>query len=250
MEKQQKYEKQKLFWEKAGKIGYGKAMFTNTTVAEHILTKHWQAAINTAQSLGLNSNSKILELGCGDGSFAKNILSARFKHIDAFDQSEAAIKRAQSLAKSDKVHYFVEDIANYQYAENACWDGAFMIGFLHHLKAFTPAIISRLSKVCEKVIIMEINGNNLIRKLLEFLPAYRQAGEESFRLKELKDIFTANGYQLKTIRKLILVPSFLPKVLFPPFKRLEKFVESKSLLNSMCSTYILGFEHTKIKTKL
>ena len=38
-------------------------------------TKHWQAAIDIVKSLGLNKNSDILELGCGDGKFADEILA-------------------------------------------------------------------------------------------------------------------------------------------------------------------------------
>ena len=242
MKQDEKYKNQKYFWEEAGKVGYDSAMFSNQVIENHIMTKHWQAAIDAAKSLGLDENSKILELGCGDGKFSENILAVHFKHIDAFDMSKSAIKRAQSLSNSEKVSYFAEDVTNYEYEKNAYWDGAFMMGFLHHVRAFAPEIVSRLAMVCHKVIVVDPNGNNIMRKLLESLPSYKRAGEDSFQLEGLMNIFSSNGYQIKMVQRLTFIPPFLPKLFFPFFKKLEGFVESSSFLNKMCSTYILGFE--------
>jgi len=56
-------------------VGYAEALYASDKTMKHILTKHWQAAIDIVKSLGLNKNSDILELGCGDGKFADEILA-------------------------------------------------------------------------------------------------------------------------------------------------------------------------------
>lgn len=249
MKVNKRYENQKYFWEYAGEIGYGRAMFSNDVVENHIMTRHWQAAISAAKSLGLDENSTILELGCGDGKFAEEILAVHFKRIDAFDISETAIKRAQTISTTGKVSYFVKDVTEYEYDENDYWDGVFLMGFLHHVKPYTSTIVSRLAKVCPNAIVVDPNGDNLLRKLFEILPSYDRAGEDSFRLKELINIFESNGYSSKSVRRLMLVPPFLPKTFFPLLEPLERVVESTTLLNRLCYTYIIGFQRPLSKFK-
>jgi SAM-dependent methyltransferase len=244
MEPTKRYKKQKEYWENAGHVGYGDAIFSNATIEKHIVEKQWRVAIETSHVLQLNRQSRILELGCGDGEFAENILSSHFNHIDACDVSSAAIQRARSQVASSKVNYFVADISTYEYEASARWDGAFLMLFLHHVKHCVPAIISRLAKVCPKLIVLEPNGDNLIRKSLELLPSYQKAGEDSFRLKQLIGIFSSNGYKLITMQRINLIPQFLPEKLFPVLAGIENFIEPKPILNRICSTYAMGFELT------
>ena len=67
MKTNNKYENQKQFWEYAGTIGYGKAIFANPTVERHIIEKQWRLAIETAREIGVDDGARVLELGCGDG---------------------------------------------------------------------------------------------------------------------------------------------------------------------------------------
>jgi len=56
---------------------------------------------------------------------------------------------------------------NGRLASGQRWDGAFLMGFLHHVKESAPVIVSRLSKVVPRVVVVDPNGDNLIRKTLE-----------------------------------------------------------------------------------
>jgi 2-polyprenyl-3-methyl-5-hydroxy-6-metoxy-1,4-benzoquinol methylase len=237
-----KYKNQKDFWEYAGHIGYGKALFSNKTIERHITTRQWQFVMDTVKILGLNSNSKIIEFGCGDGGFTENVISSCFKCIDAYDKSNSAIQRARLKSKSSNISYHLEDLTTYVYETNAYWDGAFMIGFLHHVKDYVSPIISRLSRVCPRVIVLEPNGDNIIRKCLELFPSYKLAGEKSFHLKKIIEIFSDNGYKVKVIHRFSFTPPFLPERLFTFVKKLERFIESRSFLNKLCSTYVIGFQ--------
>jgi hypothetical protein len=236
------FEAQKDFWENAGEVGYGKAIFANSVVEKHIILKQWSGAIDTASRLGVGGESNILELGCGDGAFANSMLAERFAHVDAYDGSTKAIESAKSKARSDNISFNVKDLIHFEYDEGQSWDAAFMIGFLHHVKPHTPEIVARLSKVASKVIVVEPNGNNLIRKALELQPSYKSAGEDSFKLQKLREIFESNGYELVVNRCIILIPSMLPASILSLMKRVEVVVEASPFLSKLCSTYILGFE--------
>jgi SAM-dependent methyltransferase len=239
-----RYVNQKVFWEHAGSIGYDRAMFSSKAIASHILGKHWSEAIDIALAMGLDKDSRILELGCGDGTFSKNVLARHFLHIDAYDISRAAIERAESSDRPDNVSFFAQDAISMEFGGENAWDGVFMMGFLHHVKAFAPEIIRRVSGVAPVAIVMEPNGDNFIRKSVELLPSYRRAGEDSFTLRELRSIFGRAGYELAHIRRRILVPPFIPDVAFPIFKIIEKIAESNSLLSNFCASNIMGFRRT------
>lgn len=241
MKKKSGYDEQKDFWEYAGNVGYGKAIFSSPSVEKHIISRQWRAVLSAAKSLGLGPDSNILELGCGDGDFANNVLAPRFKHIDAYDGSGSAIDKANSNATTSNVTFSVKDITGLNYQDGARWDGAFLVGFLHHVKQGTPEIIKRLSKVCPKVVVLEPNGDNIIRKLLEQTPSYKKAGEDSFKLKRLRCIFEDNGYKAVTVERITLVPAQLPERLFSFVKKVERIVEPTPMLNRLCATYVIGF---------
>jgi SAM-dependent methyltransferase len=234
--------RQQAFWEQAGEDGYGETMFNNTFVEQHIRSTIWDEAIKTAKLLELNSDSRVLELGCGDGTFAVTTLAKNFASIDGYDRSVSAIKRCNTLYKSKALHFHVSNVIELDYAPGQYWDGAFLMGFLHHVKEKAAVIVSRLAKVAPLVVVVDPNGDNPIRKTLELLPSYRQAGEDSFRLNELKSIFSLYGYELVSQNQVSVVPPFTPTFLLPPMIYLEKIIESNRILKKISSTYILGFK--------
>lgn len=228
-------------WEKAGRIGYGNALFRSKRVERHVLARQWEVALDTARRLGIDEAAAVLELGCGDGEFAAEILGPRYRRVDAMDKSKAAIERAAARATGGNVRFSADDVTAYEYRSGDHWDGAFLIGFLHHVKPQAPSVIARLARVSPKVVVMEPNGDNLIRKLLENLRSYREAGEASFRLQELVRIFEDSGYRLKARALINLFPPFTPDALFPILRAAEKVVESSPVLRRLCSSYVLGF---------
>ena len=232
---------QAKFWEEAGCKGYGHAIFTSRRVEQHVISKQWDMSLQLANFIGLKKNAKILELGCGDGSFANRVLAPNFSKVVAFDYSKEAIRRAKTGAVHKTVGFFTEDLTTFPLDKIGDFDCVFMNGFLHHVKKSAPQIISRVAKISPKVIIIEPNGNNFIRKILEILPSHRRQGEDSFRLKTMLDMFGESGYQPVGIRKINFFPQFAPEFLYRPLKRIEDFIESRPYLNRLCSSYVIGF---------
>ena len=229
------------YWEHAGTVGYGEAMFGSREVEQHVNRRLWTIAIEIGGQLGLDAGSRVLDLGCGDGAFANSVLARSFSAVDGFDMAEAAIRRAQDNAPGPQVRFAAQDLTQLELADLPQYDGAFLMGFLHHVKAATPAILSVLRRVTERVVVLEPNGGHVLRKLLELTPAYRAAGEDSFRRRRLEAIFAEADYRRVVWRRLNLFPNFTPQLLFRLLRPVEPLIETTPGLRALCTVDMYGF---------
>lgn len=231
-----------LYWNKVGEAGYNSSVYKSKRVAARVSTHMGTLMLEASRSLGLGNQSKVLELGCGDGSFANDILAANFKSVDAYDMAPAAIERANKF-KKENIRFHCADITQLEFENAQRWDAVFLVAILHHVKDATPTIISRLAKVAKYVIVMEPNGNNVVRKLLELLPSYQRAGEDSFRRKNLKKIFSDYGYEENFFRMFNLFPNLTPDSLYPLVTKIEPWVENSKFFNGLCTAQVFGFKN-------
>ena len=93
----------------------------------------------------------------------------------------------------------------------------------------------------DRVIVLEPNGDNLLRKALELTPAYKAAGEDSFRTKEVAAIFEEAGFKTRVSRRMNLFPNFTPGFVYRALAPLEKKVETSAVLRALCTVNMFGF---------
>jgi SAM-dependent methyltransferase len=229
------------YWERAGKVSYAEAMFTSGEVEQHVNRRLWSVAVEIADQLGVPRTGHVLDLGCGDGAFASQVLAGCYRAVDGYDKAEAAIERAKASAGGPHMRFVAADLVAMDYGALPKYDGAFLMGFLHHVKAATPDIVRRLRSVTRRIVILEPNGNNLVRKLLEFTPTYRSAGEDSFRSNELMEIFAAAGFRKVAWRRMNLFPNFTPGPVYRLLSPLEPKIEASSFWNALCTVNMCGF---------
>jgi cyclopropane fatty-acyl-phospholipid synthase-like methyltransferase len=233
--------KAEAYWEHAGEVSYAEAMFADSEVECHVNGRLWQIAVDIGRRLGLDARSHVLDLGCGDGAFANTMLARHFGAVDGFDLSEAGIRRAQSLSAKPNMSFTACDITKLDFSRLPQYDGAFLYGILHHVKAATPALVRDLRNVAPRVIVLEPNGNHLVRKLLEHTAAYKAAGEDSFRTRQLEGIFKEAGYRRVVWKRLNLFPNFTPRLMFRLFKPFERLIENTPILRALCTVNMWGF---------
>ncbi len=231
----------KVYWEHAGEISYAEAIYLHSDIEKHISTRLWQEGIKIGDQLGLNKQSNVLDLGCGDGTFANLILSKHFGSVDGFDLSQAGIKRARELATGLHTRFECCDITKIDYTALPQYEAVYLWGILHHVKDAVPGILSKLHHVTKRIVVLEPNGNNIARKLLEYLPSYKAAGEESFRTKQLESIFKQAGYSVMIWKRLNLFPNRTPKLLFHALRHVEPLIERTPLLRALCTANMWGF---------
>ena len=227
------------YWDRAGEQGYGQAMYRSSDVESHVRGRLWQIALEMADALGVSPNGHVLDLGCGDGAFANQVLTARYRAVDGLDLSETAIRRAQAES-GNRATYRAVDLVTFDYDSLPHYDAAFLMGILHHVKAATPAIMRAMARRTDALVVLEPNGSHLLRKALEFTPSYRDAGEDSFRAKDLMTIFSAAGWRTVIWRRLNLFPNFTPAFVYRWLAPIEQHIEASRFWNALCTVDLYG----------
>jgi len=228
------------YWNRAGELSYAEAMYASADVERHVRLRLWNIAIDIAAAVGIPHGGHVLDFGCGDGAFANEILATHYSAVDGYDLAPSAIERANAAAPGSHVKFFSSDLVTLDYGSLPRYDGAFLIGILHHIKAATPEALRSLARITDKIVVLEPNGNHLLRKLLELTPTYRNAGEDSFRTSEMVDIFSATGWHTMVRKRLNLFPNFTPGSVYRILAPIEPFIEQSPLLNALCTVNMFG----------
>jgi len=229
------------YWERAGEVGYAQAMYNSPDVATHVRNRLWHEAIAIATTIGVSPAAHVLDFGCGDGAFANEVLATRYAAVEGIDKAQAAIARAQASAPGAHVSFRGADLVLMDYATLPRYDAVFLMGILHHVKASAPRLVRALADRTDRMIVLEPNGNHLVRKLLELTPSYRRAGEDSFRTRELIAMFAASGFRAVVAKRTNLFPNFTPGLIYRSLAWLEPHVEANALGRALCTVDLCGF---------
>ena len=92
----------------------------------------------------LNSNSLVLDIGCGSGRWSKYIAN-KAKFVEAIDPSNAVFS-AIRLLKNDNVRVSKASVENIPFADES-FDFAFSLGVLHHIPNTPLALKESVKKV-------------------------------------------------------------------------------------------------------
>jgi 2-polyprenyl-3-methyl-5-hydroxy-6-metoxy-1,4-benzoquinol methylase len=180
----------------------------------------------------------VIDIGCGDGTNTNEIKKLfPDKQVTGFDPAAKAIDVAKK--KYPYVIFFVEDAHEYSLnPEEQQYDLAIMSSVLHH-SANPEEVIKTVSSYAKKILIIEPNGNNFVRKILEKTSSYYIEHEEvSFKPKTVKGWCEKAGYTINPIEHFGFIPLFFPETLsriiwfFTP--TLEKIPLIKHYLSGAC----------------
>lgn len=227
----------------------GKYQYTNfQKYSAYIATKRQSEELIKLLKENTIDNPKILDVGCGDGTFTFEILNnVHPKEILGFDRVRSAIEVAtNSISKENKrkITFKFGNVynANKMFKPNS-FDIIVVRGVLHHLYGPQKAIKS-LSIVSDKIIVLEPNGFNPILKVIERLSQYhRQHEEKSYWPPTLNKWFEDFGFIPKKQTFFGIVPYFCPKVIAETLRFIEPFMESLPLIKRFyCGTNLIYYE--------
>lgn len=186
------------------------------------------------------SGKRIIDVGCGDGTYTIELLAAQPSYVLGVDPAEAAVNLGRrKSAAFNNIEFKVSDIYNLA-SLGVRFDVAIVRGVLHHLYDIKKAI-ANLSQIADEVIIIEPNGYNPILKIIEKMSRYHRAHEEkSYFPHQLDQWFIQHGGSVVKSFYCGLVPFFCPDIIARTLKILEPLVERIPILKQLgCAVYVL-----------
>ena len=197
------------------------------------------------------TGKRVVDLGCGDGTYTFNLLNQKPTYVLGIDASKVAIRLAQKKAKRFKNIKFISlDIYNLSSVKDKKFDVAIVRGLLHHLYD-APRAIQAISKIAPTVIVVEPNGYNPILKLMEKFYSYHiQHEEKSYSPARLTSWFKKNNGKIIKSFYCGLVPFFCPDWMAKALKKLEPIMENIPLLRqTTCAVFVFKIHFKLNKAK-
>ena len=182
---------------------------------------------------------RVMDIGCGDGTYTRELLEAGAAEVVAVDAAAEAVARAgERCAEFSNARFEAIDIYELENTGEP-FDVAIVRCMLHHLYD-APLAIARVCAVAREVVICEPNGYNPILKVIEKVSPYHVAHEEkSYAPRSLDRWFEQAGGEVVEREYIGLVPMFSPDGLARLCKTLEPLVERTPLLRALgCAQYV------------
>jgi ubiquinone/menaquinone biosynthesis C-methylase UbiE len=187
-------------------------------------------------------SSRIVDIGCGDGTFTIQI-AQRFgpSAIRGIEPAAKAVEAARTRIPQnlrDVVSFEVGSI--YDFASKG-EEVAVARGVLHHLDR-PEAAIAHLARQFKSVLVLEPNGYNPALKLIEKLSTYhREHDEKSYWPGALNRWFRGQGLNVVDQNFLCLVPYFCPTPIARLLSIAEPVVECLPVIRQTCCGTNLAF---------
>jgi SAM-dependent methyltransferase len=209
----------------------GYAYSATDRLSSRLANARVSAAVDeAARHVGLRGK-RVLDVGCGDGSYTLELLAYEPAFLMGIEPAplaaERAAQRGAGLANVAFRNLGIEGIETM----TETFDVAVLRGVLHHL----PDVERGIDIVCRHVdwaIVVEPNGLNPVLKLLEKFSRYHIEHEErSFIPSRLDRMFEACGATRESAEFLSIVPYLCPDWIARILGFFEPVVEAVPLLN-------------------
>ncbi|WP_201313757.1 class I SAM-dependent methyltransferase [Dyella sp. EPa41] len=191
-------------------------------------------------------NQRVVDIGCGDGSYTVEIASQGARHVTGLDPAAVAIEKGRERARAlglENCSFETHSIYDVPSSLDETFDVAVLRGVLHHLSdpAQAVAIALRLAKCA---VILEPNGLNPVLKLIERTSRYHiEHEEQSFTPRSAASWCREGGARSVRWSFLGLVPFFCPDWMAKTGRLAEPVVEKIPGLRAIsCGQYVMVAE--------
>ena len=196
------------------------------------------------------SGKRVLDLGCGDGTYTLEFASFGVKSVVGVDPAgvaiEAANKKIEKLGLDEIVKFEIGNIYELEsYLNEGHFDCIILRGVLHHLP--DPALaITGLTSFNGTIIIIEPNGINPVVKLLEKYSRYHiEHEEQSFALGLIRSWLEEAGFFVYSSKFINLVPFFCPDWMASVLRIIQPIIEHLPYVrNITCGQCVIVAEKT------
>ena len=198
-----------------------------------------QRMTETVLSLAQVEGRRVIDVGCGDGTYSSELARAGAREVLGTDAATEGIESARRrFSDQPNLAFEVMDVHSMELEER--FDVAVVRGLLHHLSEVTQAI-ERIGSLADEIIVVEPNGYNPVLKIIEKLSPYHvRHDEKSYTRRKLDRWFRSCGGDIEHSVFINLVPMFCPELVARICKWIEPAVERTPVLASFaCGQYVM-----------
>lgn len=197
-------------------------------------------------TFGNRRGGRYVEVGSGNGDLSRAILNAYQGNIARYVVSDYFPESVTWLSKLG-LEAVQADAQALPFADGE-FDAAIDFDVMHHVER--PRDMAReLMRVGNGITLcVESNGLSVPRRLLEFTPGHRAAGERSYTPKQYRSFFEGHpGYRVTKFDIYpFLFPFKCPKWMLPALIAFNKRVEDLRFIRWQCSSVVITVEYERV----
>ena len=189
-------------------------------------------SLDTIMAMGRFEGRRVLDVGCGDGHFTKQIFDrGRPSEMSGIDGAAGAIEVANRTKGDRPIRFDVSDAHHVPYPDDS-FDLVLVQSILHHDER-PKEMIREAFRLGREILIHEPNGNNMGLKVIEKTSRYHiEHQEKSYYSWQIRRWIEECGGRVTGMKFAGFVPMFAPDWLARAMKAVEPVVESVPGLNA------------------
>ncbi len=217
----------------------GSYAYTGTRLSSALANERMSYAATAIYPM---EGKRILDLGCGDGSYSLDLIRKGAASVFGIDPAEAAVAtatiNADTAGLSTKATFQTGNLYSLDLTER--FDCIVLRGVLHHLPDAARAL-EAVATFADNILIIEANGANPLLKLIEKTSKYHiEHEEQSFCAFTVKKWLAKAGMKTVACNYVNLVPMFCPDWMARICKVVEPLVEAvPGMRNIACGQYVI-----------
>lgn len=149
-----------------------------------------EALVSCLRDHGVESDSPILEVGCGTGRFLKALSEAGFANVHGIDQSKSMMESGRDVSEAG---LFVGDAFRLPFEDDA-FEVVFSIHVLMHLTD-KRGFIEELRRVSDRLVIFELNNERSLSGLAPIYHWLKSRKEGGLRPNQTPSVGTITEYE-------------------------------------------------------
>jgi SAM-dependent methyltransferase len=199
-------------------------------------------------TFGDGLGQSFFEIGSGMGDLSKAVLAGNRGAVGHYVTSEY-FPDGVAWLKEQGLEAIQADATNLPVGD-AQYDASVEFDVMHHVGRPRDMAREMMRIARGRCLLVESNGLSIVRKLKEFTPGHRRAGERSYAPWTYRSFFTGHtGYRLRQFQIYpFLFPFKCPRWALKPLVAFNHWIEYMPIARWQCSSVAIVVDYERVRT--